>query len=261
MSKYQRIHNFLLRLARVETVLGSMYMDTTHQASRFITPIKSGVDMPRRANEETARFKMLFRYDPMTKQSIHLLRFKMTNFIFVLSRYVLDVAIEKNWSVMHRRLSRLRVSHLEDQVSSDTSSDQTVETERMELSFGSIAHETESEMHSPASPIKLRSVNSLVMYHHVIMDRTLRSLLLLPTSPSQQTTLAILMKMFTAILNLGKVLKEVELGIIDEEDAVAHVLEAKQLWEEQDTTFVSFKSPFDLDHAHSGRCTRCRGFR
>ena len=254
-SKYQQIHNFLLRLARVETVLRSSYMDTAHQASHFTVPIKFGIDLPRQSEEEAPGSKVLFRYDPKTRQIVHLLRFKMTTFISTLSRYMLDVAINKNWSVMRRRLGRLRRRQVESETSSESSSDDDAEAAYSESSVESGAHDSdvEPETESPGSMIELRSINSLVTYHHLIMDRILRAMLLLSASPSQQSTLVILMKIFTIILDFGKLLKEVEHGIKEEDDAVAPVLVAKQQWEEKESAFVSLWQLSQSDHADLSR--------
>ncbi|ORX36749.1 Spc98 family-domain-containing protein [Kockovaella imperatae] len=213
MAKYQRIHNFLLRLARVETVLRSMYHDVTHQISSALSS-KRGVDLverPRASTPGTTRDrKLVFPTLPRKEHLVNCLRFRMTAFVTNLARYILDVAIGKNWQAMRRTLERIKKG-----------------------SVDLDASETEEE---PISPT-LQSIHSLETYHHLVSDRILRSTFLLIQSPSSQKAYGILMQLFGLVLDLGKLLKMVQLGA-DEDRGAADVDKIFDVWNMTEAAFM-----------------------
>ncbi len=77
MDRYQRIHGFLLRLARVDKVISTTFVDLSHFA---------------------------IHGDDGAHRTALALRFQMSAFVAALQRYVLDTAIGVNWEIMRRRL-------------------------------------------------------------------------------------------------------------------------------------------------------------
>lgn len=241
-----------------------MYFDIVHQCP-FSNEVKRGVDDHQsRLASRPSRLGIappsggLFTSNTAAEQSLHLLRFRMTNFITALTRYVLDTAIGTNFAVMQRRLNRLRREYVRESkfrmsrpgtpttdggserfgLDADDldveiwSDDEDDEGKGSEEGEGTFANEGLSQIN------QLQSIHSLVLYHHIILDRILRSCLL-SSGQGHQIAYKVLMKLFGLILDLGKVVKQVERGSVSEDEGVRRVGEMRIEWEEKEKVFVS----------------------
>lgn len=237
MEKYQTIHNLILRLSRVDLVLRTMYWDMIHQFELSDEPHKVGVDLrpssrlPRLRERST---RSLFPKGSIAQKRLQILRFRMTHFVNVFGRYVLDIAIGSNWDAMRRRLERLR----KDRTGKAHNRPGASEEESDEAWLESSLHDEEVDEIAPSGIRRLQSIHSIVLYHNMVLDKICRACLLGPQS-GQQVTFKILMVLFGLVLDLGKTVKEVERGVIGWEDGVEKVGEIEKEWHEKEATFVS----------------------
>ena len=154
---------------------------------------------------------------------------------------MLDTAIGENWDVMRRRLERLKRRSLgrEESHSLTPTRDQ-----HDPLDFPEVDNEDEREetLHEIS---QLHSIHSLVVYHHLTLDRILRACLLSPHA-GYQVTLKILMALLGLVLDLGKLVKEVERGVVSFQQGEEKVIGIASDWEEKEVVFVcDFKPPPD----------------
>ena len=264
MVKHQKIHNLILRICRVKSVLRSLYFDATHQSRIFEEPIKRGVDlgskMTRKSTttHQTDADRLVHGVLPKgskVERNLQRLRFRMSTFVMCLERYIIDTAIGSNWGIMRRRLERLGPRK---PGSEDDSRLNTPLTDREDDNvdyFEQVGHD-----HHSTSPIgdeadkdddgdptrregygQLHSIHSLIEYHHLIIDRILRATLLSPNA-GHQVTFKVLMGLFGLILDLGKVVKEMKRGVVGWEDGADRVEEISADWQERDGVFVSFQT-------------------
>lgn len=244
MEKYQSCHNLLLRLGRVETVLRSMFIDNHHSHDLFDEPLKSGVDakaprMKTSAREERQRQRSgIFPVGSREEKRLWHLRYRMSHFTTTFSRYVLDIAIGGNWEVLRKRLKKLQKRQSTTSRPGTPSSGIGHEEENEdyfafeELDLGDDDEEVETQqLH------QLHSIHSLVLYHHLIMDRILRSCLLHPSS-GHQVAFKILMTLFGICLDFAKTVKEVEKGLLGWMDGAERIEEYWREWVEKETVFV-----------------------
>lgn len=260
MEKYQSIHNLLLRLGRVETVLQSLFVDCHHRHGIFDQPLKTGVDAhPSRPssrgqrNETTARQpRGIFPAGSRHETRLWHLRYRMSHFITCFSRYTLDIAVGANWAVLRRRLGKLQRSARTRTGDATTSRPSTPATDGgrtddyfdlEELGFDDAPDPDDGEADQSAGTThgeirKLHSIHSLVLYHQLIMDRILRSCLLSP-SAGYQVAFKVLMTLFGLVLDFGKTVKEVEKGLVGWEDGAERVDAYWREWIEKETAFVS----------------------
>ncbi|ORY34063.1 Spc98 family-domain-containing protein [Naematelia encephala] len=243
MVKYQNVHNFLLRLARVDTVLRTLYIDVTHQSDEFDEPLKIGVDLGSRPASRVSSRQRRCIFPPGEKVEAYLqtLRFRMTHFISALNRYVLDTAVGANWTLMRKRLERLkrRVPGKESSRPS-TPAAETEQDEYFQFDVGEEAEDHEDEDQENEGPInvsQLKSIHSLVGYHHVVLDRILASCLL-GDHAGHQVTFKVLMGLFGLVLDLGKVIKEIQRGIRGWEDGAERVRDIGKDWMEREAVFL-----------------------
>lgn len=239
MEKYQAIHNLILRLSRVGLVLRTMYWDVVHQFELFDEPLKVGVDL--KPSSRLPHFlvqkrstRSLFPEGSTAQRRLQILRFRITHFINVFGRYVLDSAIGNNWDAMRRRLERLR----EDCTGKAHKQQETAEEEPDEAWVEAALHDEEVDEIVPAGVRRLQSIQSIVLYHSMVLDKICNACLLGPQS-GQQVTFKILMVLFELVLDLGKTVKEVERGMMGWEDGVEKVGEIEKEWHEKEATFVS----------------------
>jgi hypothetical protein len=237
MEKYQTIHNLLLRISRVQLVLRTIYIDTTHRSEAEDDP-KTGVDVrarprPRPRDQEEASL-----FAPITKMgmTVHRLRFRMSTFMDAIGRYITDRAIGTHWDAMRRRLSKLR--RKETGKASSRPATPSAHEEEPEMYFDDLGAESDDEAEATGStPLQLHSIHSLVAYHHLTLDKILRATLQAP-SAGQQVTFKVMMSLFGLILDLGKLVKEIQRGVVGE-DAEDRVEGIKKDWEEREGVFVS----------------------
>ena len=85
---------------------------------------------------------------------------------------------------------------------------------------------------------QLSSIHSLVIYHHVVLDRILRACLLAP-SAGHEVTYKLLMTLFGLILDLGKAVKEIQRGVLSTEEGEEIVRQLGEEWREKEAVFVS----------------------
>lgn len=239
MEKYQTIHNLILRLSRVDLVLRTMYWDVIHQFELFNEPHKIGVDLRPSSGLPCYRLQersthSLFPKGSIAQRRLQILRFRMTHFVNVFGRYVLDIAIGSNWDAMKRRLERLR----KDCTGKAHNRQGTSEEESDEAWVESTLHDEEIDEIAPGGIRRLQSIHSIVLYHNMVLDKICRACLLGPRS-GQQVTFKILMVLFGLVLDLGKTVKEVERGVRGWEDGVEKVDEIVKEWHEKEATFVS----------------------
>jgi hypothetical protein len=243
MSKYQSIHNFLLRLSRVEVVLRSLAMDVLHPSDPFGEPIKLGVDSglnrrPSRNGPVDHPERGMLSADSSLERLVQRLRFRM-------SRYVVDTAIGTHWEVMRQRLEKLkrrtagkqesRPSTPEGSQRGDSDADWwTAEDADDREEDGDEADDgvEEHNLH------QLQSIHSLVLYHHVTLDRICRACLLAPHA-GYEVTYKLLMTLFSLILDLGKAVKELERRLVAYEEAGERIREVAREWNEKEAVFVS----------------------
>ncbi|KIR25579.1 hypothetical protein I309_05513 [Cryptococcus deuterogattii LA55] len=238
MEKYQAIHNLILRLSRVDLVLRTMYWDVIHQFELFDEPLKVGVDL--KPSSRLPHFlvqrrstRSLFPQGSTAQRRLQILRFRMTHFINVFGRYVLDSAIGNNWDAMRGRLERLR----EDCTGKAHKRQETSEEESHEAWVEDTLHDEEVDEIVPAGIRRLQSIHSIVLYHSMVLDKICNACLLGPQS-GQQVTFKILMVLFGLVLDLGKTVKEVERGMMGWEDGVEKVGEIEKEWHEKEATFL-----------------------
>ncbi|KAL1411299.1 hypothetical protein Q8F55_002250 [Vanrija albida] len=249
MDKYQLIHNFLLRISRVEAVVRSLYFDVV-RPSRVgeDVPIKTGVDaafnrMPSQLGLGRRRVRSIFEPGSEAERTLLALRFVMSSFVAAISRYVLDTAIGHNWDVMRKRLDKLRRrGHAPSTTDSrpvtpgpdDGDDYEDLDEELDDVGGG------EDEDDAPTllgALSQLQSAHSLVLYHQIILNRILRACLLIP-QPGHQVTFKLLMTLFGLILDLGKTVKEVEQGVSTPEAGGEHVVALHQDWTEKSAVFL-----------------------
>lgn len=240
MAKYQLIHNLLLRLARVDVVLRNLYFNVLRPAPPIDgEPVKTGVDaaynrMPSKVGLRTRRTVSVFEHGSDAERALLYVRYGMSWFVSAVSRYVLDTAIGQNWDIMRRRLERLRRATRRGDtttVAGATPSRPVTpgpDGEEDEYDFlddelseaGGVDDEAGATQLGALS--QLESAHSLVLYHHIILNRIMRACLLSP-QPGHQVTFKILMALLGLVLDLGKALKEAECGAISL-DAAAEVV-------------------------------------
>ncbi|WVO16224.1 hypothetical protein L204_103895 [Cryptococcus depauperatus] len=235
MERYQSIHNLLLRLLRVDLVLRTMYWDVVHQFEPFDEPLKfgvdSGLDRPshaRHSQQIERRTRSLFPKDTKVDRHLQLLRFKMTQFVNVYGRYVMDHAIKK-WDVMRKRLGNLqkRVLGRED----------IIETDNVDNLLAEEYQQMDDDEETPTTIYQLRSIRSLILYHQLTLNRICTACLLGPQA-GQQVTFKLLMVLFGLVLDLGKAIREVEMGLTGWEKGAEKIAEIGREWEEKEATFL-----------------------
>jgi hypothetical protein len=245
MEKYQSIHNLLLRLGRVETVLRSMFIDIHHSHDIFDEPVKSGVDAKHRprSRHEARQRSGIFPVGSREEKRLWHLRYRMSHFITTFSRYILDIAIDGNWQVLRRRLRKLQKrppSHASRPATPssgaghDDENDEYFAFDDLDLGPNDEGDEDKGETQQLH---KLHSIHSLVLYHHLIMDRILRSCLLHPSS-GYQVAFKILMTLFGICLDFAKTVKEIEKGLLGWMDGAERIEEYWREWVEKETVFV-----------------------
>ena len=164
----------------------------------------------------------------------------MSTFAVTLERYLLDVAIGSNWDVMRKKLEKLktRIPGSDTPVPSTPVDRDTAETlERIDVPGDD---DDSDDGGSSTGLVQLNSIDSLVIYHHLILDRILRASLLAP-SAGHQVTFKVLMGLFGCILDLGKTIKEVERGSIGWQVGAERVDRFAKDWQERETVFVSHR--------------------
>lgn len=251
MEKYQTVHNLLLRLGRVETVLRSMFIDLHHQHDIIDEPLKTGIDAhhtrPSSRSQSTRGRLRSGIFPPGSREEKRLwaLRYRMSHFITTFIRYIIDIAIGANWRVLRRRLQRLRKTSSgstssRPQTPSSTGNDKD-ESDYFAFDDNDLldhgdADDDEDEG-STTNLHRLQSIDSIVLYHHLIMDRILRSCLLSP-SAGHQVTYKILTTLFGIVLDFAKTAKEVEKGLLGWQDGAERIDEYWSEWVEKETVFV-----------------------
>lgn len=169
----------------------------------------------------------------------------MSHFITTFSRYILDIAIDGNWQVLRRRLKKLQKKSTATPTTSRPGTPSSARNEDDEnedyFEFNDldldIDLDDDDEMESSQQLHRLHSIHSLVLYHHLIMDRIMRSCLLHP-SAGHQITFKILMTLFGIVLDFAKTVKEVEKGLIGWQDGAERIEEYWREWVEKETVFV-----------------------
>ncbi|WVR07123.1 hypothetical protein IAU60_004164 [Kwoniella sp. DSM 27419] len=252
MEKYQSIHNLLLRLNRCEVVLKSMYWPVLHHSTFMEEPLKTGVDtglkrqsarVVLKQSRERQR-KTLWPADAAVERKVQQLRFRMAHFVTALARYTFDIAIGSKWTIMRRRLERLRRrsptpyrnENRPDSPSHHTDGDDS-EVEEHGYDDLHLSDEEDDLNENVASLYQLRSVHSLVLYHNLTLDRMMRACLLGPQA-GQQVTFKILMTLLGLVLDLGKVLVEVDRGLKGWQDGKKKVDTVYKEWVEKEAVFL-----------------------
>jgi len=239
MEKYQSIHNLLLRLGRVETVLRSMFIDAHHSHDIFDEPLKSGVDAKYRPRPLQDRQRSeIFPVGSREEKRLWHLRYRMSHFITNFSRYILDIAIGGNWEVLRKRLKKLQKRQPGSSRPATPSSAAGHEDDDQDyFAFEELDLDDDDEEVETQQLHQLHSIHSLVLYHHLIMDRILRSSLLHP-SQGHQVAFKILMTLFGICLDFAKTVKEVEKGLLGWVDGGERIEEYWREWVEKETVFV-----------------------
>jgi hypothetical protein len=220
-----------------------MFIDTHHSHDIFDEPLKSGVDAKYRPRPIQGRQRSgSFPVGSREEKRLWHLRYRMSHFITTFSRYILDIAIRGNWEVLRKRLKKLQKRQqgsgssrpaTPSSVAGHEDDDQDYFAfEQLDLDLDDEEEEVETQqLH------QLHSIHSLVLYHHLIMDRILRSCLLHP-SQGHQVAFKILMTLFGICLDFAKTVKEVEKGLLGWMDGAERVEEYWREWVEKETVFV-----------------------
>lgn len=255
MEKYQLVHNFLLRLSRIDAVLRLLYFTILRPPALGGPPVKTGVDakynkMPSQIGLPPRAQRGPFPSGSEAEKSTLFLRYEMSWFVSSLSRYVLDTAIGHNWDVMRRRLDRLRRRGAAvtgtDSRPMTPGAEYDDDYEDLDFEVDEAGGDAESEGTAQLGSLsQLQSAHSLVLYHNIILNRILRACLL-SDKPGHQVTFKILMALLSLILDLAKTVTEVERGAVTFEDASAHVSTIRHDWTDKKAVFVS---PFFLNLA------------
>ena len=241
MEKYQSIHNLLLRLGRVETVLRSMFIDIHHSHDIYDEPLKQGVDAKYRPRPVQERQRSgIFPVGSREAKRFWHLRYRMSHFTTTFSRYILDIAIGGNWEVLRKRLKKLQKRQPgsgSSRPGTPSSAAGHEDEEQDYFAFEELDFEDEEEGPETQQLHQLHSIHSLVLYHHLIMDRILRSCLL-HSSQGHQVAFKILMTLFGICLDFAKTVKEVEKGLLGWVGGAERIEEYWREWVEKETVFV-----------------------
>ncbi|KAK4689060.1 hypothetical protein P7C73_g1043, partial [Tremellales sp. Uapishka_1] len=219
MEKYQSINNLLLRLSRTHKVVQTMYWDILHPTfvSRQSLPRGDGIATPEPS---------VFRKGSQLEKMLLKIRFRMAFFVTVLSRYVVDRAIGSNWDMMRKRLEKLK-ARPPGRDESRPSTPGIFEYDMLD--------NNEDDDEETSSVHQLQSVHSLVVYHHVILDRILRACLL-SSHQGHEVTFKILMGLLGLVLDLGKLVKEIQRGLVIDGEERVRALAGD--WDEKDKIFM-----------------------
>ncbi|KAL7421664.1 hypothetical protein Q5752_003433 [Cryptotrichosporon argae] len=252
MARYQAIHNLLLRISRAEAVVRSMYYDILHLS---VADTKVSVDLQHRPTRFASKPKdSLFPDGSGVERQTRVLRLRMAHFVGALATYTVDTAIGANWAVMRRRLERLRTTArakadcsrpgtpVDDDVfdtdSLDTHEAGTESIEGAEADGDDEGHDGNGPDSDEPRPLaQLRSVDSVVLYHAVVLERIARACLLAP-SPGYAATFRLLMALLGLVLDTGKVLKETERGLRGWEDAGERIGTYAREWDDKERVFL-----------------------
>ncbi|OCF36677.1 hypothetical protein I316_01273 [Kwoniella heveanensis BCC8398] len=273
LAKYQSINNLLLRLARCEVVLRAMYWPILHHtdlsiaagddSSRRKIDIDSRLDRASAKASETLQrsrdreWLALFPEYSTSEKRVRVLRLRMAHFVTALGRYVVDTAIGIKWGTMRRRLERLR-KKAQDPVreehsrpaspSAESQADDDEHLDSRSLDHDYAEVEDDSNVDSDGDEEdnvggrgtgvgQLQSIHSLVLYHNLTLDKILQACLL-GSSAGQQVTSKIMMRLLGLVLDLGKVLVEVERGAKGWQEGAEIVQDLEREWNEKERVFL-----------------------
>jgi hypothetical protein len=170
----------------------------------------------------------------------------MSHFITTFSRYILDIAIGGNWEVLRKRLMKLQKRQPgsgSSRPGTPSSAAGHEDDDQDYFAFEELDLDDEEEEELETQQLhQLHSIHSLVLYHHLIMDRILRSCLLHP-GQGHQVAFKILMTLFGICLDFAKTVKEVEKGLTRWMDGGERIEEYWREWVEKETVFVRPQSP------------------
>jgi len=162
----------------------------------------------------------------------------MSHFVTSVSRYILDIAIGANWEVLRKRLKKLQKRQPGSSRPATPSSAAGHEDDDQDyFAFEELDLDDNEEEVETQQLHQLHSIHSLVLYHHLVMDRILRSCLLHPSS-GHQVAFKILMTLFGICLDFAKTVKEVEKGLLGWVDGEERIEEYWREWVEKETVFV-----------------------
>ncbi|BEJ16034.1 hypothetical protein CspHIS471_0506390 [Cutaneotrichosporon sp. HIS471] len=248
MDKYQRIHNFLLRLSRVDAVLRLLYFSVLRPSlPPDASPLKTGVDATYIRMSSQVGLPPRAQHGPFSASSeaektALFLRYEMSWFVSSLSRYVLDTAVGHNWDVMRQRLDKLRrrgpVVTGTDSRPMTPGAEYDDDYEDLDFELDEAGGDAEDEGIAQLGALsQLQSAHSLVLYHNIILNRVLRACLL-SDKPGHQVTLKILMALLSLILDLAKTVAEVERGAMTVDNAAIRVSTIRQDWSDKKAVFL-----------------------
>ncbi|WVW83821.1 hypothetical protein I302_105842 [Kwoniella bestiolae CBS 10118] len=254
LAKYQTIHNLILRLSRCQIVFRTMYWSVLHQSehSDDFEPTKTGVDsgLNRPSSRTTLRksrervVNTLFPPRSNIERKVQVLRFRMAHLVNALGEYI-DNVINHKWNGMKRRLERLQQKSRSDNRETSRPSSPTPseiqEDEGNEYLYTGEYEDDEDEEEGDMLEIidGLKSPHSLILYHQITLTKILNSCLLNhERSQGQQVTFKILMSLLKMILELGKVLVEVERGLVGWMEGSERVGRIEEEWEERERVFL-----------------------
>jgi hypothetical protein len=240
MEKYQAIHNLLLRVSRVQKVLRTLYIDTTHFENPD-EPLQRGVDARQRYASQAERKLGVFEPGSRAERTVHNLRFRMTWFMDVFGRYIMDRGIATHWEAMRRRLCKLRSGAPTPAGRPGTPDSYMKEGDEGYLELPETDDLSDEDSLNEIQGVKtttIHSIYSLIAYHHFTLDKIIRATLLSP-NPGYQVTFKILMSLFGLVLDLGKLIKEVIRGSVGIEVAEERIEGIRVDWYEREAIFAS----------------------
>ncbi|WWC61798.1 uncharacterized protein I303_104383 [Kwoniella dejecticola CBS 10117] len=252
LAKYQSIHNILLKISRCQIVIRTMYFSVLHQSESHDVPTKTGVDsgLARPSSRTTLRrsrdrqVDTLFPPNSSIEKLVQVLRLRMAHFVDAFGGYV-DSVIHRKWMSMRKRLAKMRTNDQSGGNSRPTSPTSTqgeyfdpqeyLDQEEQQNDGDEGEHE-EDEVFDGIQ--ELKSPRSILAYHQITLNRILTSCLLDEASQGQQVTLKLLMTLFGLILDLGKVLVEIERGLKGWQVGEELIREIEGEWNEKERVFL-----------------------
>nr|XP_019007244.1 uncharacterized protein I203_00840 [Kwoniella mangroviensis CBS 8507]OCF70705.1 hypothetical protein I203_00840 [Kwoniella mangroviensis CBS 8507] len=256
LSKYQTIHNLILRVSRCQIVLRTMYWQVLHQSETKDKPTKTGIDSgfnrpsSRNSLKKSREREVHTLFPPRSniERKVQVLRFRMSHLVNSFGEY-LDSVIGYRWGMMRRRLKRLKRKEIisKGRPSSPTKSEMQDQDDSdgdylyaAEYGDGDVEDDEDEDDEDGIVEIRqLKSPHSIMVYHQITLNRILDSCLLNhENSQGQQVTFKLLMSLLKMILDLGKALVEVsrgDMGWVDEKEMVERL---EDEWEEKEKVFL-----------------------
>ena len=217
ISKYQRIFNFLLKIARVDLVLRSLTLDVLHPTAHHQVGPKNGVDAiftgtsGRLVDQQSG----VFPCGSSDQKRLQDLRLRMMQFVSSVQRYMIDMAVGNTWGTFRSRMEEVEGRSLLD----PTTATQPGHHEALamgDMSDGASDLSDWEDQDLPASPPdpdysgSPETIQGIMTLHDGTLDK-IHDLCLL--SPRTRVSHMTLMAMFEVVLQVGQAIKLLQSSI------------------------------------------------